>query len=30
VVAPGTLGQRIVCDPSRVTGTDLFLFKTAN
>lgn len=28
VVPPGTLGKRIVCDPSRVAGTDLFIFKT--
>jgi hypothetical protein len=30
VVPPGTLGKRIVCDPSRVAGTDVFLFKTAD
>jgi hypothetical protein len=28
VVPPDTLGRRIVCDPSRITGTDLFVFKT--
>lgn len=28
VVPPGTLGKRIVCDPSYVAGTDLFIFKT--
>jgi hypothetical protein len=30
VVAPGTLGKRIVCDPSMVAGTNVFLFKTAS
>lgn len=28
VVPSGTLGKRIVCDPSYVAGTDLFIFKT--
>lgn len=28
VVPMGTGGARIVCDPSRVAGTDLFLYKT--
>lgn len=28
VVRSGTLGHNIVCDPSRVTGTNLFVFKT--
>jgi hypothetical protein len=30
VVAPGATADRIVCDPSRVAGTDLFLYKTAD
>ena len=30
VVPSGTLGHDIICDPSRVTGTNLFVFKTAN
>jgi len=30
VVPPGTLGHALVCDPSRVAGTNLFLFKTAS
>jgi hypothetical protein len=30
VVPPGTLGRNLVCDPSRVAGTDLFVFKVAN
>lgn len=30
VVPSGVLGKRIVCDPSLVVGTDLFVFKTAN
>jgi len=30
VVPPRTLGRSIVCDPSRVAGTTLFVFKTAN
>jgi hypothetical protein len=28
VAPPGTLGRRIVCDPSFVAGTDRFIFKT--
>jgi hypothetical protein len=28
VVSPGTLGKRIVCDPSMVAGTNVFVFKT--
>lgn len=28
VVPPNTLGRRIVCDPSMVAGTDVFVFKT--
>jgi hypothetical protein len=31
IVAPsGTLGHAIVCDPSKVAGTNLFIFKTAS
>jgi hypothetical protein len=30
VVAPGTLGSRIVCDPSWVPAAGLFVFKTAS
>jgi hypothetical protein len=30
VVAGGTLGRMVICDPSRVAGTNLFVFKTAN
>jgi len=30
VVAPGTLGKRIVCDPSWVPGAGLFIFKTGD
>jgi len=30
VVGPGVLGQRVVCDPSLVTGVDLLIFKTAS
>lgn len=30
VVPPGTLGKRIVCDPSWVAGASLFIFKTAD
>jgi hypothetical protein len=30
VVPPNTLGKRILCDPSLVAGTGLFLFKTAD
>lgn len=30
VVPPGTLGKRILCDPSLVAGANLFVFKTAD
>jgi len=30
VIPSGTLGSGIICDPSLVAGTELFLFKTAN
>lgn len=30
VVPGGTLGRRIICDPSMVAGTSFFVFKTAN
>ena len=30
VVPPRTLGHMIVCDPSRVAGTNLFVFKTGS
>jgi hypothetical protein len=30
VVPAGTLGKRIVCDPSMVSGTDVFIFKTGS
>jgi len=30
VVPPGTLGKRILCDPSVVQGAGVFVFKTAN
>ena len=30
VVPPGTMGKRILCDPSMVRGASIFVFKTAN